>query len=407
MKRGSWLTFLSLVLAYGSIYTLPYMRQTYHTTMLEAYSLTNTELGILQATFGLLALLCYLPGGRLADRFSLRGLLCLSLVLTALGGLALLVSRSWPVLVCVHAFWGVFTILTFWPALIKATRVWAGEGSQGSAFGLLQGFAALVLASVTGVGVATFAAYPVSAAGLRAVIGVYTLTNLLAALAVWFFCDLEGPDPEAERPTSEVGYLEVLRMPAVRLQAMVDLTAYLISSWGTADFAAYAEHAYGQTRLTGAALSNYSLWLNPLAAVAAGWLADRFGVSRVIQVGFLLTAGSLLVFALTPADAERAWFLWAGTTAISVAIFAVVGVYYALLEEGGVPLEVTGRAVGMVSIIGYTPDVFAPLVQGWLLDTFPGEPGHRLFYLMLVGAALLGLMAARAFPKTGHSRLDG
>lgn len=396
VTRGSPLTLFSLVLASGSIYALPYLRQTYHTTMLEAYGLTNTQLGVLQATFGLTALFCYLPGGKVADRFPARKLLSLSLVLTAIGGGLVLLSSRWPILIGVNAFWGVCTILTFWPALIKATRVWAGEENQGSAFGLLQGFTALVLASLTGVGVAAFSRYADPVLGLKTVIAIYSVANLLAAVAVWKFCPVENERPKADE--EETGYLEVSKMRAVQLQAVVILTAYL-ASWGTADFAAYAEHGFGQSRVRGASLSNFSLWLNPLAAMVAGWMADRVGSSRVIQVGFLASTLSLIVFGLTPASPHRVWFLWMGACVVSLSTFAVMGVYYALLDEGGVPLEATGRAVGIVSIIGYTPDVFAPLLHGWLLDSLPGADGHRAFYLILAGATVVGLTAARAYPS--------
>ena len=46
---------------------------------------------------------------------------------------------SYPVLLGLYAWWGITTILTFWAALIKATRIWGGSEGQGKAFGLLDG----------------------------------------------------------------------------------------------------------------------------------------------------------------------------------------------------------------------------------------------------------------------------
>jgi len=77
-----------------------------------------------------------------------------------------------------------------------------------------------------------------------------------------------------------------------------------------------------------------------------------------------------------------------------LAIFAIRGIYYALLEEGGIPLAVTGTATGIVSVVGYTPDIFMPLLGGALLDRYPGAPGYRFLFLFVAVLCVLGLLAA-------------
>ncbi|MBW2212705.1 MAG: hypothetical protein JRG67_17015 [Deltaproteobacteria bacterium] len=78
--------------------------------------------------------------------------------------------------------------------------------------------------------------------------------------------------------------------------------------------------------------------------------------------------------------------------------------YFALFEEGAVPIEATGTAVGLVSVIGYTPDVFVALVGGWLLDRSPGVAGHQHFFLFLGTFAAIGLVASLRF-RTAQSSL--
>ena len=48
----------------------------------------------------------------------------------------------------------------------------------------------------------------------------------------------------------------------------------------------------------------------------------------------------------------------------------------------------------MVSVLGFTPDIFAPLVAGYLLDGYPGETGFRYYYLVIGGMSLIGLLAS-------------
>jgi Na+/melibiose symporter-like transporter len=81
----------------------------------------------------------------------------------------------------------------------------------------------------------------------------------------------------------------------------------------------------------------------------------------------------------------------------SLGIFALRGLYYAIMQEGKVPLAFTGSAVGMVSVVGYTPDIFMGPVMGYLLDEFPGPLGHQRVFLVVAGFALAGLAASAVF----------
>ena len=79
---------------------------------------------------------------------------------------------------------------------------------------------------------------------------------------------------------------------------------------------------------------------------------------------------------------------------ILLATFAMRGIYFALLEEGGIPLAVTGTATGVVSTIGFTPDIFMPLLGGYLRDNYPGAEGHQYFFLTTAAICGVGLAAS-------------
>ncbi len=84
----------ALMLAGESIYMLPYMRKTFQSSMEAAFGVTSTELGTLSSMFGILALVCYFPGGWLADRMPARHLLTFSLLTTGAGGFYLISPRD-------------------------------------------------------------------------------------------------------------------------------------------------------------------------------------------------------------------------------------------------------------------------------------------------------------------------
>ena len=80
---------------------------------------------------------------------------------------------------------------------------------------------------------------------------------------------------------------------------------------------------------------------------------------------------------------------------VSLAVFALRGIYFALLEEGGVPTAVTGTAAGVVSAIGFTPDVFMPLIGGVLLDAYPGVAGYQVLYGFIAVLCAAGAVSTK------------
>jgi MFS family permease len=128
--------------------------------------------------------------------------------------------------------------------------------------------------------------------------------------------------------------------------------------------------------------------------VGAGYLADKIRPSRVAAWSFTALAFSCLLMVVQPGIHA---VLTATVAATSVGIYAVRSVYFALLGEARVPLAVTGSAIGLVSVIGYTPDVFMGPVMGYLIDRSPGALGHQHVFLFVAGAAVVGLIATLLF----------
>lgn len=147
----------------------------------------------------------------------------------------------------------------------------------------------------------------------------------------------------------------------------------------------------------GARLTALSAWVRPVAAIGAGLLADRFTATRVSTLCFATMIASYLWFGLTDAVPTTPWVLYANVLVSCADVFGLRGVYFALFEEGSVPLETTGTAVGLVSVIGYTPDVFVALAGRWLLDHSPGIQGHQHFFLFLSAFAATGFVASLRF----------
>ena len=75
-----------------------------------------------------------------------------------------------------------------------------------------------------------------------------------------------------------------------------------------------------------------------------------------------------------------------------VGVFALRGIYFALLEEYKTPKFLTGASVGMISVVGFTPDAFFAPITGRILDANPGAVGFQHYFLFLVGISLVGIV---------------
>ena len=125
-------------------------------------------------------------------------------------------------------------------------------------------------------------------------------------------------------------------------------------------------------------LGALAAWTRPFAAIAAGMVADKLSSSRVVLIAFGTLVVAFTSFAWSTPSPTTLWVLWLNVGISCVAVFALRGVYFAMLEETAVPAAVTGTAVGVISFVGYTPDIFIPPIAGWLIDRSPGAAGHQL-----------------------------
>jgi nitrate/nitrite transporter NarK len=192
----------------------------------------------------------------------------------------------------------------------------------------------------------------------------------------------------------------VLKLPVVWLTAVVILAAYS-AYWGSFYFTPYATDVFLMSVVFGGAIGVGKMWLKPLAAVGAGFLGDKIGISRTIAWSFAVLIVSFSLFAFTPGNPGLVLILVANTAVASTAVFALRGIYYALLEEGGIPGALTGTVAGFVSVIGFTPDVFMPIVGGVLLDRYPAGTGYRVLFGFIAVLCSAGLVASLKILRLG------
>ncbi len=396
-----FLRITALILAGEMMYSLPFHTQRFfRPTMLEAFDITNTQLGDMFAAYGLTAMFSYFLGSPFADRYSARSLIAVSLVLTAIGGFYMATFPGAWAMSALYGIWGVTTSFLFWAALIKATRDWGGSASQGAAFGILDGGRGLAAAVFAAIAVGILALYlPTETslvtdvdrrAGLRRIILYYSLITLLCAVIVWVVLP-RARDTVSRRRKLFAGVPQVIRRPLIWTQAAVIICAYC-GYKGLDNYSLYAVQVLGMNEIDAAKLATYGAYVRPVACVIAGLIADRFDSARSILVLFIMLVASYSVLAITTLDTTTLTLIYANMFVTFFAVFALRGIYYALLEETSTPKHLTGASVAVIAFIGYTPEAFFGPVTGRILDANPGVNGHLNYFAFLAAVSVAGVL---------------
>ena len=394
MARNFWAI---IIVAFGGaiIYGLPYFRYDYYDAYLEVYNLTDTQMGVFGSILGVFGMISYLFGGIVSDRFSTRTILTVSLIGTGLGGFVHLLPLNFTALVCLYAFWGVSSLFAFWPCCIKAVRILSGSRDQGKAFGFFEGG--------RGIGAGLMAtgavfAFKIGAgqmddqvAGMRYAIIFYSVLTILMGVLV-FFTVKEEKMEKSDRVTFK-GIGELLRMPAVWIIGFVTFCNYVFTL-SMYYFTPYLTEILGATVTFAAALAASKRWFSLLGNVGGGIVTDKVGTGRMLLISFIVMAVGTVGMLLLPQNS--------GSIMIFTVLFVIVYIFYnvnyamtwAMMDEGAIPERLSGSAAGLISTIGYLPEIFCSLLAGIMIDQNPGWEGYRNYFgfvtaMLVIGAVLV------------------
>lgn len=388
-----------LVVIAGNIYPLIYLRQNFEQSMLESFGLTAAQLGQNYSMLGILYMLTYIPSGWLADKVSPRILMSFSLA--GCGALGVWYSRfpDFTSTQIIFAGWGVFAGLTFWSAMIKATALLAKPNEQGRFFGILDGGRGLVEAIIATIAVAMFGYYLSSTGGdtptaMNRVIWLYVgLQLILAPIAYFALTDNVDDEESTTQKYNVIRDLKtILKKEEIWLCCIIVLTGYQLF-FATYSFSAYIQNHHGLGAVAVGWVTVAKLWMRPIGGISAGFAADFLDREKVL--GCLMLIASLALYGLTvlPTTAGQASLLVV-VMIIGVMTYAVRGIYWATLESSGISNRIKGLAIGFISLVGFSSDVYLPFFEAKLLAAFPGKTGSDYYFTIIALMGVLGALAA-------------
>ena len=235
--------------------------------------------------------------------------------------------------------------------------------------------------------------------GFKAIIWLYSILTALIGILVWFFLPENQKHVNSQGQTNTFNNLKnVLKNRLVWLNAGIIVCAYSTYK-GLDNTTLYAHEILGMNEVNAAKLFTYGSLTRPVAAILAGVFADRWVSSRVIL--FLFTALIFLFGMLAIFDGLVSFpsIIIVNIFVTFFLVFAIRGIYFALIQETRTQHHITGTAVGIVSFIGFTPEIFFGSISGRILDANPGLTGHQNYFLFLTIIALVGIGITAALRK--------
>ena len=410
-NKQKFLILALLILSGEFIYFLPYvLSRVFRPTFLDVFQLNNFQLGSLFSVYGIVALLSYVYGGVITDKYSPRKLMSSALFLTALGGLVLASYPSYKTLQILYGYWGFTSVFLFWGAMIKATRLWGGDNNQGKAFGFLDGGRGIVAASMGSIGVFIFSIILTTDIESASVIErqeafryvILFSSFMVAFIGLLVFIFLRNSEEKSTNPMPSLNSLtnikHVLKNESIWLLMIIIMCAY-VGYKVTDIYSLYASEVMFYDQIEAAKVGAVQLYLRPIVCIMIGLLADKTKNMFWIIFGFITMLIGALIFSLGLIQPNMNFIFFLSLVVLAVGTYSIRALYFAVLKEAKVPFALTGTAVGLISVVGYSPDIFAGPIMGYLLDTYPGVVGHQYVYLILVVFSVIGLIASLRFAR--------
>lgn len=385
--------FLIILISMGSsvIYTPMYLKGVFYDPLIQALGASNAELGAMVSLYGITAVICYLPSGIIADKFRMRTLAWVGFIGTAVLTFAYAMLPSITMCYVLFAGMGVTSILIWWGTRFKVIRLCCEEDEYPARIGVsysIYGAAGLIIGLIN---VAIVAAFPVPAQGVQVLL--VFLGVVIAVLGVLSFIlipDFKGEIDKEAKLFSLSDVAEAVKTPGVIWACLAYFCVYCVYQ-GATYTTPYLTSLGADPNLVNVAglIRTYGIGL--LAGPVLGVIAARIKSTKTILGCFLLAIVVLAVFIALPQDPSMAIVATCLVVVFGFFTYGAFSIGSSPLSELGIPMRIFGTAVGLLSVIGYVPDVFIHTWYGSMIDA-SGDAAFNMIFGFEIMFAVIGVV---------------
>ena len=408
-----WFKLIILVLGGGTIYKLAFLKDAFYVPMQQYMHLSHTQIGNALSINGTISSFALLASIYISDRFSKKILLPFSLIATGCVGLYLSTFPGYYGILMVWAALSIFNDMTYWPVLLKSVRLLGDESEQGRMFGFFEAGRGVVDTIVAFSALAIFALLGSGAAGLRGAIIFYSVTVIVVGIISYFLLDHDQifiKDKDASRSKIALeNMFKVLRMPEIWLVSFTIFSVYSVYC-GLTYFIPFLKDVYGlPIALVGAYGIINQDGLKIVGGLIGGFIADKKckSAAKYIRAAFVVAIAAMIIIIMVPHKSLSVYAGMAMTLGFGAIVFTMRAVFFAPMEEIGVPREMTGAAMSLGSFIGYAPSMFCYSIYGNILDKTPGLEGYRHVFMLMVTFAVMGFIISSVLVNRINKKKQG
>ena len=364
-------------------------------------------MGVLASAVSIASTISYPIGGFLANRFSMRSLINLTLAAFVVLTVAFAFTTNYIFLIGIHVLYGFFGIATLWSAYLVGIRSLGDESVQSKLFGFseatrgilqtLLGFAFLAIMGV--------AATPIIGFKTMLIVGA-VVTGIFLVLGFIFLPKTEKEEKSEVAAEDKVTILDVVKNPGVWITIIILICAYSCWSFGNGYLTTYTVRVGGLSESTASTLGMIRSYVIVfVAGFFGGWFLDRFTYKGKAFIGlFSLSAAGFVLIMFT-----------AKALAISICLTLLLAfianimkaTYWSVMGQAGIPAKMTALATGFISLIIFLPDAVLPTIIGtWLSNAEAAgniAAGFDKIFIMLAVFAIVGIIGSLLLVKRTKS----
>ena len=405
--KNRTLILLILSLIAGLMYLTPLLRFSFYDQMMEALNLTDLQIGTIGTAYAIICVVCYPISGILADKFSTKKLLIISTFAMAVITIWYCLLPGYTSLIVIHALYGIFSIATFWSPYLKAVRQLGSEEEQARLYGISEGLRGVGQTIVATICLFVIAGFATMAAGFRVLLIINAAVFILLMLSVMFIMPNDKNDEEenvkqemeekVEKTDSVISIvIKSLTSSSTWICIFVIMCGYTL--WGTANgyIGTYCTRVLGISANLSSTLSIVRSYVIVfLAGFTGGFIIDKFKTKgKGMMLAFLAATISVLAIIFTSKITAICIII---TIVLAYIVNVIKSTYWSILGDAGIPVESTGMATGIISLIGLTPDMFVPIVISRFIayGESIGNPklGFDFMLIWLVVWSVLGVVS--------------
>ncbi len=411
---------LLIVIAAGAIYPVIYLKTNYQETILQVFNMSLPQLNIIYSVLGIVFLVGYFPSGVLSDKFSSKKLLAASLFGTAIGGFWFAQVPDYTSVVLIFCIWGFFSVFTFWSAHMKLVKLLAKPEEEGRFFGVLDGGRGVIEAVLASIAVAIFSSVLGNSITLESkkdalvtIIYMYSAVLLVAAILTLLFIDDDKKSPAAANadatqkgnPSKEKFQFKdigaIFKNKFIFVMGGIIFMSYTVT-WTIYYLGGFMETNIQVNPVTVSTIMVIVLWMRPIGGIVGGFLADKFGKTAVLGSAIFGAAVCLVAMAVLPPNSGESLF-YALVIGTGLFIYAIRGTYWSLLGDCKIDNKIIGVAVGIISVLGYLPDIVLPIINSFLFTTYGDNGGYNAYFITSAILGAVGILLVIVFTRLKKS----